>query len=80
MAMDAPTSKSAIQATEASHHENLSSLKAHAISPDHQDIGLEYYLQALQLEPAERDRIAARVLKKIDYALLPFVRDFLSTA
>jgi hypothetical protein len=41
----------------------------------HTDIGLEYFLQSQTMEAAHRDQIARTVLKKIDYVLLPFVRD-----
>ncbi|KAH8895345.1 MFS allantoate transporter [Thozetella sp. PMI_491] len=39
----------------------------------HTDIGLAYYQQSRQMDPAERDRIAKRVLRKIDFCLLPFM-------
>jgi hypothetical protein len=39
----------------------------------HTDAGLEYYLQAQSMDPARRDEVARRVLKKIDFCLLPAV-------
>lgn len=37
------------------------------------DIGLESYEQALAMDPAERDRIAITVRRKLDFILLPLV-------
>lgn len=50
--------------------------KAGHVDPVHTDIGLGYFLQSQQMDPAERDVIAKRVLRKIDLCLLPAVRPF----
>jgi hypothetical protein len=39
----------------------------------HYDVGLHLYTQSLEVDPARRDEIAKRILKKLDYALLPVV-------
>ena len=37
------------------------------------DIGLECYEQALAMDPEERQRIATKVRRKLDWILLPLV-------
>ena len=37
----------------------------------HTDIGLEYFLRLQDMDPIRRDEVAKRILKKIDFCLLP---------
>ncbi len=39
----------------------------------HNDLGHDMYLASLQIDPAERDAIAKRVKRKLDFIVLPIV-------
>ncbi|KAF9880446.1 hypothetical protein CkaCkLH20_02400 [Colletotrichum karsti] len=41
------------------------------VETGHTDIGYEYYLQSQGMDPAQREAIAKKVLRKIDFILLP---------
>lgn len=40
---------------------------------DHSDVGHDLYQESLEMDPAERARIAVKVLKKLDFCVLPMV-------
>lgn len=40
---------------------------------NHVDTGLDAYLQALELDPERLEQISKRVLRKLDFILLPMV-------
>lgn len=52
-------------------------LKADESHEIHTDIGLDYYRQSLLMDPEHREAVAKRVLKKIDFILLPAVSNTL---
>jgi hypothetical protein len=49
---------------------------ANPLSP-HTDVAYNLYRESLDMEPAERERIAKRVLLKLDMLLLPMVSTML---
>jgi hypothetical protein len=40
---------------------------------DHTDIGYGFYQESLEMDPVEREMLAKRVKKKLDFILLPMV-------
>lgn len=45
----------------------------------HNDVGLLMYEESLAMDPELRDRLAKRVLRKLDYGLLPVVSNLQSS-
>ncbi|KAF7544106.1 hypothetical protein G7Z17_g10213 [Cylindrodendrum hubeiense] len=43
----------------------------HKTAELHTDVGLDYYHQSQQMDPSEREEIAKKILRKIDFTLLP---------